>query len=66
MLRRIVPVVALAALALSSPAHATFPGKNGRIALQSTHTINPDGTGESELRPNSYLAGWSPDGTRVL
>jgi hypothetical protein len=65
MLRRIVPVVALAALALSSPARATFPGENGKIAIGDS-TINADGTGESVVRPNAYLVQWSPDGTRVL
>ena len=65
MLTRIVFVVALAAFALSSPAYATFPGENGKIAIGDS-TINPDGTGESVVRPNAYLTQWSPDGTRVL
>ena len=64
-LGRIVLLVVLAALVPSSPAHATFPGENGKIAI-GTSTINPDGTGESVVRPNAYLAQWSPDGTRVL
>jgi WD40-like Beta Propeller Repeat len=67
--------VAFSALALLAvPAHAAFPGANGKIAFISAFnglsTVNPDGTGEA-LLPTGYLGGgypssWSPDGTKLL
>jgi Tol biopolymer transport system component len=69
-------VAALAAtLLISGSAQATFPGKNGKIALEtfdrdtlvrSFYTIAPDGSG-ARLIP-SYRSGhgrWSPDGTKL-
>jgi Tol biopolymer transport system component len=58
------------------PAHATFHGKNGRIAYTldkgsgaQIYTINPDGTGRQQL---THAAGdavdpdWSPSGRKIV
>src|SRR5215471_11235132 len=66
-------------LLFASPAWATFPGTNGRIAFaalptldapgKQIYTIEPNGTG---LRQLTHLTGdatsphWSPDGTRIV
>jgi Tol biopolymer transport system component len=66
-------------LLFASPAWATFPGTNGRIAFaalptpnapgKQIFTIEPNGTG---LRQITHLPGdatalhWSPDGTRIV
>jgi Tol biopolymer transport system component len=63
----------------SSPASATYPGKNGRIAFSSMRsgswqlwTMRPDGGGLKRLTslPDRDWSGfepdWSPDGTRIL
>jgi Tol biopolymer transport system component len=61
----------------AAPAHAAFPGENGKIAFQRAdayncaheiYTINPDGTGEAKLANFGgflYGLGWSPDGRRL-
>ena len=69
--------VALALLLLAAPAHATFPGKNGKIAYSAVpaitptpiqgdcgiDTINPDGTGRAALgHCGQGSPAWSPDG----
>jgi Tol biopolymer transport system component len=70
MLSRIRAVLAstlLCLLALVAPAHATFPGKNGKIAFtqaNAIHTVNPDGTGDTTLSFGLEPA-WSADGTRL-
>jgi Tol biopolymer transport system component len=68
--------IALAALivtvlGLPGAAHAVYPGGNGKIAFVrdgQIWTINPDGTGETQLTsdasPSSYPE-WSPDGKRI-
>jgi Tol biopolymer transport system component len=63
--------VALASLAVSGEAEATFPGKNGRIAYNSNgviYTINPDGSGKSKVT-NTYVSGdpidYSPDAKKI-
>jgi Tol biopolymer transport system component len=63
--------VALASLAVSGEAEATFPGKNGRIAYNSNgviYTINPDGSGKSKVT-NTHVSGdpidYSPDGKKI-
>jgi Tol biopolymer transport system component len=71
----LVVVALVASLALaSSPAHATFPGANGKIAFAKTGavwTTNPDGTGQVQVTfpPDIYhtdlLPAWSPDGTKI-
>jgi TolB protein len=72
-------LIALAAsLALAPPpAHAAFPGANGKIAYAQDlasgaqnyiYTINPDGSGATNLTPSgdiSFHPAWSPDGTKI-
>jgi Tol biopolymer transport system component len=77
---RLVMVCAALALAgslafLAAPAHATFPGQNGRIAFQSNYdgdyeiyTMNPNGTDVRKLTDNTVNdtdPDWSPDGTKI-
>src|SRR3954453_5788526 len=52
--RRLLPafLVALAASLTSAPAHAAFPGANGRIVYDGGHdvfTANPDGSDKRKL-----------------
>jgi Tol biopolymer transport system component len=62
-------------LLAATPAHATFPGKNGRIAFGryndaiggwQLYTANPDG---SDVQPltvvSSFLSDWRADGKRI-
>jgi Tol biopolymer transport system component len=71
-------VVAL--LPFVAPAQATFPGENGKLALdtQREHrlisTVNPDGSGLTDLTngvaqsggdEDAYGAAWSPDGEKL-
>ena len=64
-------VIACFALALfTSPASASFPGANGRIAYYSTrdgtiHTILPNGRGDLGTGQVGTDATWSPDGQRI-
>lgn len=62
-------LVALAAL----PAHATFPGKNGRIAFvqgPDIYTMNPDGSDVRQLTAftdgGAFWENWSPDGKQIV
>jgi Tol biopolymer transport system component len=71
----------------AAPAQATFPGANGKIAFTScdadcgVFTINPDGTGRTQITHGTVSAGcgrfgcftvsdnspsWSPDGQRIV
>jgi Tol biopolymer transport system component len=56
---------------LAAPAHATFPGKNGKIAFQrggDVWVVNADGSGQVNLTNSASTEGdpsWSPDGTRI-
>jgi TolB protein len=73
-----VALTAIAVAALPSAAHATFPGKNGKIAFidrvsaptphYDVFVVNPDGTGRTRLTfhaaDDTYPA-WSPDGTKI-
>ena len=55
-------------LALPSPAEASFPGKNGKIAIVRAggiYTINPDGSGLTPITTGAAEPAWSPDGTRL-
>jgi TolB protein len=64
-------VLALAAV----PAHATFPGQNGKIAFHSNrdgnweiYAMNPDGSGQTRLTFNGaddLSPAWSADGTKI-
>jgi Tol biopolymer transport system component len=57
----------LASLVLAAPAHAAFPGTNGKIAFSTygqVYTINADGTGETVLASGRDPA-WSADGTKL-
>src|SRR5260221_1989596 len=63
--------------AASVPAHAAFPGLNGKIVFVTNlngnveiFSMNPDGTNQTNLT-NSTAAGdsdpeWSPDGTKIV
>jgi Tol biopolymer transport system component len=61
------------AVVLAAPAHATFPGENGKIAFSresDIYTVNPDGSGETNLTNDAYASydhqpSWSPDGTKI-
>ena len=66
--RRVVLLAIAAALLVPSAAHATFPGQNGKITFWTPGapvTINPDGTGRTELPRVGDLPAWSPDGSRL-
>ena len=70
----LLPAVA-AAIALSAPAQAGYPGANGQIAFTSNrdgnveiYSMNPDGTGQARLTADpaqDLLPDISPDGTRI-
>jgi TolB protein len=62
----------LAAFVAASPAQATFPGRNGKIAYEnqffSVFVINPDGSGLMKLisdPPINSGPAWSFDGTQL-
>jgi Tol biopolymer transport system component len=65
---------ALLVLAVLTPAGATQPGVNGKIAFHARtasaqiYTINPDGTGLAQLtfvNGDARCPHWSPDGLRI-
>jgi Tol biopolymer transport system component len=71
-------IVITGTLLFASPAWATFPGTNGRIAFAALptpgapgmqiFTIEPNGTGLRQLThldDNATSPHWSPDGTRI-
>jgi Tol biopolymer transport system component len=62
------PLFALALLAtlfaLTAPAHAAFPGKNGKIAIAGIFTFNADGS-EVTLLASGNDPAWSPDGKQI-
>jgi len=68
-------LLALLLVIVALPAHATSPGKNGRIAFVRfnsavgfffLYTVNPDGTDERLLTTlPSFFSDWSPDGKRI-
>jgi Tol biopolymer transport system component len=72
----VVVIAALAAFAIATPAQATYPGKNGRIAYvlqRGDHwqiwTIKADGSGRRQLTHvdgSAVAPDWSPDGRRIV
>jgi TolB protein len=72
--RRIVPLILLGAALFVTPAHATFPGKNGRIAFilgPDVYSMNPDGRDVRQLthvEPGraANWEFWSPDGKQIV
>jgi hypothetical protein len=74
--RRVALLLLLLGLALPSPAHAAFPGRNGKIAFASNrdgnweiYSVNPDGSGLTNLthNPGSDLSPiWAPDGRSLV
>ena len=74
-LRVALVAACLAALALPAPAHAAFPGADGKIAFASNrdgnfeiYTVDPDGTNLQRLThtaADESMPAWSPDGSRI-
>ena len=70
----VVAAVAIAGLALSASAQATFPGVNGRIAFvrgADIYTMRPDGQGVRQLTRftdggSAFFESWSPDGRLIV
>lgn len=61
-------VAAGTALLAAGSAGAAFPGANGRIVFARgsvVETINPDGTGLTQVLANAANPAWSPDGKRL-
>lgn len=65
-------LVLVGCLLLAPPAHATFPGQNGKIAFSrftgdriDLYTINPDGSDERLLVTGGRSPSWSPDGQQI-
>jgi Tol biopolymer transport system component len=70
-------LLGLALLALATPAHAAFPGENGKIAYNrfscnqictDIFTVNEDGTGRTQLTSGTARntsPAWSADGLKI-
>lgn len=81
-MRKLVALVAMVMFAASlsatvaSPAHATFPGRNGRIVFEGCddvscqiYTVNPDGSALRQVTDDdtfNLVPDWSPDGTHIV
>jgi Tol biopolymer transport system component len=75
-LRTAVVGACLAALALAAPAHAAFPGANGKIAYvrddfvadSQIRVVNPDGSGVEQLTSvgENFSPRWSANGRRIV
>ena len=69
-----VLLVTAVVLTLATPASATFPGKNGRIAFivePDLFTMNPNGSDVKKLtsfgsNEATFGMGWSPDGSQLV
>ena len=75
-MRGVVAVTALLFAVMAQPAAATFPGDNGRIAMEQFQTgsstigtVNADGTGERTgvvaVGPEDLDPAWAPDGRHL-
>jgi dipeptidyl aminopeptidase/acylaminoacyl peptidase len=72
-LRAAVVGACFAALVAASPAHAAFPGANGKLAFSdcidefcgSLYTSNADGTDRTRMPVEGSDAQWSPDGKKL-
>ncbi len=77
-LRTVVLVSCFAFFGLATPADATFPGANGKIAFHGDNPITPaseiyaidaDGSASTNLtntlRDAEQAPSWSPDGTKI-
>lgn len=75
----LVCMLMLGVAAVATPAQATFPGTNGKIAFSNDggdnperqiFTVNPDGSGETQLTFDDFghasAPDWSPDGTKIV
>ena len=72
----IAMVATLGLVATNTPAQATFPGGNGRIAYydysrdpQQIFSIDPDGSGTTQLTGGSWYSqhpAWSADGSTIV
>jgi Tol biopolymer transport system component len=69
-------ILVLASLAMAVPAHAAFPGANGKIAFVSSrgpvgiYTMNADGSNQTDLTTQvngttDSAPAWSPDGHQI-
>jgi WD40 repeat protein len=70
MVSKVALLAVVGCMAIPGTSHATFPGANGKIAFArglNIFTINPDGTGETQLTAfgDSRSPRWSPDGTKI-
>ena len=79
-LRIAVVAACLSGLGLAAPAHAAFPGANGKIAFErcvehhgcDIYTINPDGTRLTRIthgprqKPSATRPSWSADGKKLV
>src|SRR5713226_4282001 len=61
----------------ATPALATYPGKNGKIAFSTDFgpdpqifTVNPDGSGQTQITSDAdghaTNPDWSPDGSKIV
>jgi TolB protein len=72
--RPIVPLILLAAALFATPAHASFPGKNGRIAFvfgPDIYTMSADGSDVRQLTAftddnSAFWESWSADGKQLV
>jgi TolB protein len=70
-LTAVLASTSLCVLLLVTPAHAAFPGKNGKIAFMGgsggggTYTIDPDGSDQTLILPLTTQPVWSATGTRL-
>lgn len=66
-----VAILMATLVAVSEPAQAAFPGKNGRLAFVNDgeiYTIRPNGTGLKKLTSSPLIdaqPAWSPNGRKI-